>query len=100
MPSFIPATGITLHLEGECVNRIGVVGTTETMISAYLAREIARIGGKPLPRGKDTQTFVMKHGPSLNHWNEYIFYAYSNFQRDVVFLSGIPDVKGSLPCAS
>src|SRR5271166_5605170 len=24
MPSFIPATGITLHLEGECVNRIGV----------------------------------------------------------------------------
>ena len=25
MPSFIPATGITLHLEGECVNRIGVI---------------------------------------------------------------------------
>jgi len=25
MPSFIPATGITLHLEGECVNRIGVL---------------------------------------------------------------------------
>jgi len=25
MPSFIPATGITPHLEGECVNRIGVV---------------------------------------------------------------------------
>src|SRR5208337_2466220 len=29
MPSFIPATGITLHLEGECVNRIGVRATTE-----------------------------------------------------------------------
>src|SRR5208337_21074 len=28
MPSFIPATGITLHLEGECVNRIGVRRTT------------------------------------------------------------------------
>lgn len=77
-----------------------LVGTTEKMISAYLAREIARIGGKPLPRGKDAQTFVMKHGPSLNHWNEYIFCAYRNFQRDVVFLSGIPDVKESLPCAS
>ena len=25
MPSFIPATGITLHLVGVCVNRIGVV---------------------------------------------------------------------------
>ncbi len=24
MPSFIPATGITLHLAGVCVNRIGV----------------------------------------------------------------------------
>src|SRR5208337_3017866 len=28
MPSFIPATGITLHLEGECVNRIGVIGSS------------------------------------------------------------------------
>jgi len=27
MPSFIPATGITLHLVGVCVNRIGVERT-------------------------------------------------------------------------
>ena len=29
MPSFIPATGITLHLVGVCVNRIGVVDSIE-----------------------------------------------------------------------
>ena len=28
MPSFIPATGITLHLVGVCVNRIGVLAST------------------------------------------------------------------------
>ena len=28
MPSFIPATGITLHLAGVCVNRIGVAQIT------------------------------------------------------------------------
>jgi hypothetical protein len=77
-----------------------LVGTTEKMISAYLAREIARLGGKPLPHGMDTHTFIMKHGPSPSHWNEYIFCAYSNFQRDAVFISGIPDMKESLPCAS
>src|SRR5208337_1543984 len=33
MPSFIPATGITLHLEGECVNRIGVVHTRRLLMA-------------------------------------------------------------------
>ena len=73
--------------------------TTEEMISAYLAREIARLGNKILPHGMDAHTFIMKHGPSPNHWNEYIFCSYSNFQQDVIFITGIPDIKESLPHA-
>ena len=64
------------------------------MISAYLAREVARTAGKPFPNGMDAHTFIMKHGLTPNHWNEYIFCAYRNFQRDAVFISGIPDVEG------
>src|SRR5271166_115265 len=48
--------------------------TTETMISAYL-----------------------KHGPSPNHWNEYIFCAYSNHRNDAVFIAEVPDDRESLP---
>ena len=76
-----------------------LLGTTERMLSAYLAREIARMGAKHLPRGMEAHTFLMKHGPSPNHWNEYIFSGYVNFQNDAVFISGIPDVRETLPCA-
>ena len=42
---------------------------------------------------------LMKFGRSTNHWNEYVFLAYVNHQHDAVFLTGSPDVKGSLPHA-
>jgi hypothetical protein len=42
---------------------------------------------------------LMKFGLSTNHWNEYIFLAYVNHQHDAIFLTGLPDVKGSLPHA-
>ncbi|BCE00687.1 hypothetical protein [Marinicellulosiphila megalodicopiae] len=40
---------------------------------------------------------IMKYGLSTNYWNEYIFLAYKNFQPNVVFLEGMPDIKSSLP---
>ena len=32
-------------------------------------------------------------------WNEFIFEAYHHHQSDAIFLTGLPDVKGSLPHA-
>lgn len=63
---------------------------------AYLDRERRRLGGKPLPRKIDATTYIMKHGPSVNHWNEYIFCAYAGHRAEAVFLTGIPDIKASL----
>ena len=40
---------------------------------------------------------VLKHGPSPNHWNEYIFCAYSNHRNDAVFIAGVPDDRENLP---
>jgi len=74
-----------------------MTGTTEAMISAYLKREIKSLAGRRLPRGVDARAFVLKHGPSPNHWNEYIFQAYSHHRNDVVFITGVPDETESLP---
>ncbi|MDP6112110.1 MAG: hypothetical protein QGG53_09615 [Planctomycetota bacterium] len=42
---------------------------------------------------------LMKFGPSRHYWNEFIFEAYHHHQDDAIFLTGLPDVKGSLPHA-
>jgi hypothetical protein len=39
----------------------------------------------------------LKFGPNPNHWNEFIFQAYHHHQSDAIFLSGLPDVRTSLP---
>lgn len=40
---------------------------------------------------------LLKHGKEPNQWNEFIFQAYHHHQDDAIFLSGLPDVPGSLP---
>ena len=63
----------------------------------YLERELARIKAKK-PRGTDDALgHLMKYGPEPNHWNEYIHCAYSGHQAEAIFLSGIPDIRESLP---
>ena len=62
-----------------------------------LERERQRVGSKFPVRKMDATSYIMKHGPSANHWNEYIFCAYAGYCKEAVFLTGIPDVKESLP---
>jgi hypothetical protein len=74
-----------------------IINVGEREFKAYLDCERGRLGSRVLPRKMDTTTFIMKHGPTANHWNEYIFCAYAGHQHDAVFLTGIPDIKESLP---
>ena len=74
-----------------------IINVGERELKEYLDRERGRLGPRVLPRKMDATTFIMKHGPTANHWNEYIFCAYSGHQHDAVFLTGIPDIKESLP---
>lgn len=41
----------------------------------------------------------LKHDPSPNFWNEFVFKAYHHHQHDAVFLAGIPDLDATLPHA-
>jgi hypothetical protein len=42
---------------------------------------------------------LLKYGPQLLYWHEFVFQAYHHHQQDAVALAGIPDVKASLPHA-
>ena len=66
----------------------------------YLERELARMKAKKAPRTKDPHGHLMKHGPDPNHWNEFIFASYEGHRAEAIFLTGIPDIRESLPHAS
>ena len=76
-----------------------IQGVPEATWLAYIEREVARLGSKMPPRKMDARTYIMKHGPSVNHWNEYIFCAYAGHCKEAVYLTGIPDNKATLPHA-
>jgi hypothetical protein len=42
---------------------------------------------------------LMKFGPSLHFWNEFVFQGYHHHQTQAIFLAGIPDLKATLPHA-
>ena len=66
----------------------------------YLERELARVKEKKPSGTDDAHGALMKYGPDPNHWNEYIFCAFSGDQHEAIFLTGIPDIRQSLPHAS
>ena len=76
-----------------------VRGGAEAQWIAYLERERQRVGSKIPVRKMDAISYIMKHGPSANHWNEYIFCGYAGHCKEAVFVTGIPDIKESLPHA-
>jgi len=39
----------------------------------------------------------MKFGPTRDYWTEFVFEAYANYQSDVIFLVGMPDIPESRP---
>jgi hypothetical protein len=52
--------------------------------------------------GSDDRTRLhnlLKFGLEPNYWNEFVFKAYHHFQTEAVFLTGIPDMKATLPHA-
>jgi hypothetical protein len=42
---------------------------------------------------------LLKYGLDFNYWNEYVFRAYHHHSAQAIFLTGIPDLKATLPHA-
>ena len=69
-------------------------GKTDWM--AYLSKSLI---GLTAPEKRRRLGELLKYGREPDFWNEFIFEAYLNHRHDVIFLTGLPDVPGSLPHA-
>ena len=69
-----------------------LLNMTRDAWTAYLKK--ALIGATDQARALH---YFLKFGPAPNHWNEFIFLSYHHHVSDAIFLSGLPDVRTSLP---
>jgi hypothetical protein len=73
-----------------------LIGQTKNDWMAYLKRNVV---GMKSQSETDALHQLLKFGLTKNHWNEFIFLAYHRHQEDAILLSGVPDLKATLPHA-
>jgi hypothetical protein len=64
--------------------------------TAYLSKSLI---GLTAPEKRRRLGELLKYGREPNFWSEFIFQAYHHHRHDAIFLTGLPDVPGSLPHA-
>jgi hypothetical protein len=64
--------------------------------TAYLSKSVI---GLTAPEKRRRLGELLKYGREPDFWNEFIFKAYHNYRHDAIFLTGLPDVPGSMPHA-
>lgn len=69
-------------------------GVTPEAWTAYLKKNL----DADAPVQQAMHTFL-KHGPRPRHWPEFVFEGYSGHRHDVIYLTGLPDVRASRPHA-
>lgn len=73
-----------------------LTGQTKDDWFAYLQRSMI---GIKAPVEAEALHQLLKFGLCKNYWNDFVFLAYHHHQADAIFLSGIPDLKATLPHA-
>ena len=68
----------------------------ETDWTAYLSKSLIGLTASEKRRRLHE---LLKYGREPNQWNEFVFQAYHHHRHDAIFLTGLPDVPGSLPHA-
>ena len=64
--------------------------------TAYLSKSLI---GLTAPEKRRRLHEFLKYGREPDSWNEFVFQAYHHHRPDAIFLTGLPDVPGSLPHA-
>jgi hypothetical protein len=72
------------------------IGTSIKEWLQYIDRTLPKTG---INDNIEALNQFMKYGLETNYWNEYILLAYHHAQHDAIFLTGIPDIRSSLPHA-
>jgi hypothetical protein len=73
-----------------------LIGATKNDWIAYLMRSMVGIRAQS---EADALHQLLKFGLSTSHWNEFVLLAYHHHQADAIFLTGIPDLRATLPHA-
>jgi hypothetical protein len=73
-----------------------LIDTSKSDWTAFLKRTMLHCDGS---NERSQLHNLLKYGLAPNYWNEFVFTAYHHHQEDAVFLTGIPDLKSSLPHA-
>jgi hypothetical protein len=71
-----------------------LLGQTKGDWIAYLKRSMVGMKASSEP---DRLHRLLKFGLSKKHWNEFVLLAYHHHQADAIFLTGIPDLRATLP---
>jgi hypothetical protein len=64
--------------------------------TAYLGKSLI---GLTAPEKRRRLHELLKYGREPIQWNEFVFQAYHHHQFDAIFLTGLPDARGSVPHA-
>ena len=73
-----------------------LIGASKSDWIAFLKRTMLHCDG---PSDLTRLRNLLKFGLEPNYWNEFVFKAYHHHQHDAVILTGIPDMKATLPHA-
>jgi len=73
-----------------------LMGASKSDWIAFLKRTMVQCDG---PNDATRLYNLLKRGLEPNYWNEFVFKSYHHHQADAVFLTGIPDMKATLPHA-
>lgn len=73
-----------------------LMGVSKSDWIAFLKRTMVHCDG---PNDTTRLHNLLKRGLEPNYWNEFVFKAYHHHQQDAIFLTGIPDMKNTLPHA-
>lgn len=68
--------------------------TSKNDWTAYLKKNLSGLADP-----EEALNDFLKYGPTPRHWHEFVFLSYHHSQYDAIFLTGLPDVKDSLPHA-
>ncbi len=83
----------TPYVLGEIVGERFLYATEKNWV-AFSERNILKTN---ISASIQAYELLMKYGLNKNYWNEFIFEAYVNHQRDMILLAGFPDIAVSRP---
>jgi len=73
-----------------------LIGNDKPEWTQFLRRSIVRLKADD---ERESLYELLKYGLDLNYWNEFVFRAYHHHNAQAIFLTGIPDLRDTLPHA-